>query len=327
MSTVPTGNAAGGPPVTGPTISLEGIDRRCWDRLDRRAYVREYLNAARPVIVQGASLDRRAYVREYLNAARPVIVQGAIDHWPALGKWTPEFFRTHHGSLEVVAEDRPWKLGELIDRILVSTPGNPAPYLHNQLMAKWPPALSADISPMPECTRPNYLESRLFPSRGALTYIEAYIGGCGAKFPTLHYDGLHTHAFLMQLYGVKEYLVFPPDQARYLYPRSDYPSNTSIPDIENVDLSQFPLFAQAQGSRFQLHPGETLFVPGGWWHTARLLTTAITVSINGVSAVNWPDFRRDYIAQVASYSRLKAALKAPYLAALGVLLSFLGAYE
>jgi histone arginine demethylase JMJD6 len=309
MSTV-TLNVGGACPAMGPAIRAGGIDRLRWDRL-----------------------DRRAYVRDYLNASRPVIVQGAIDHWPALGKWTPEFFRTRHGSLEchgsleVVAGGHPWKLGELIERILVSTPGNPAPYLHNQLMAEWPPELSADISPMPECTQPNYLESRLFPSRGVLTYIEAYIGGSGARFPTLHYDGLHTHAFLMQLCGVKEYLVFPPEQSRYFYPRAEKANVTSIPDIEDVDLFRFPLFAQAEGSRFKLHPGETLFVPGGWWHTARILTTAITVSINGVSAVNWPDFRRDYCADLARVSRLKAALKAPYLSALGVLLSFFGDYE
>jgi hypothetical protein len=255
----------------------------------------------------------------------PVIVQGAIEHWPALGKWTPDFFRTRYGSLEVVVDDCRWKLGNLIERILVSTPENPAPYLHNQLMAKWPSELSADISPMPDCTRPNYLESRLFPSRTALTYIEAYIGGRGAKFPNLHYDNLHTHAFLMQLYGVKEYIVFPPDQSRYLYPRATNAGATSIPDIEDVDLARFPLFAQAQGSRFELHPGETLFVPGGWWHTARILTTAITVSINGASAVNWRDFRRDYCAlpDHSSYaSRFKSTLRASYLSALGVLLSF-----
>ena len=93
---------------------------------------------------------------------------------------------------------------------------------------------------------------------------------------------------------MKEYLVFPPDQSRCFYPRANNAGATSIPDIENVDLSRFPLFSQAEGSRFELHPGETLFVPGGWWHTARILTTAITVSINGVSAVKWPDFQRDY---------------------------------
>jgi histone arginine demethylase JMJD6 len=296
--TLPQDNSGESYNATGPTIRTGGIDRVRWDHL-----------------------DRRTYIRKYLNAAKPVIIEGAIDHWPALGKWTPEFFRTHHGSLDVLAEGRQWKLSELIDKILTSSPEKPAPYLHNQLIAKWPGELSRDISPMPACTRPNYLESCLFPSWTALTYIEAYIGGKGAQFPVLHYDGLHTHAFLMQLYGVKQYLAFPPDQAEYLYPRDETNNISRIPDIENVDLSRFPLVAQAQGSRFELRAGETLFVPAGWWHTARLLTTSITTSINGVSAVNWSNFRRDYCAQEARNSRLQATLKAPYLSALGFLLS------
>lgn len=286
--------------ISGPIMHADGIDRRRWDEI-----------------------DHHAYVRNYLNALKPAIVQGAIDYWPALGKWTPEFFRQHYGSLDVGVDGKTWKLGELIDRIVLSTPENPAPYLHNQLMANWPPELSADISPMPDCTRPNFLESRFFPSRVPKTYIEAYIGGAGAKFPTLHYDGLHTHAFLMQLYGKKEYLVFAPDQRRFLYPRSGKESNKSnIPDIENVDLEKFPLSAQAEGMRFELNPGETLFVPAGWWHTARILSTSITISINGANAGNWADFRRDYCATLRS--RLKIALVPPYLSLLGAALSLFG---
>lgn len=295
-------NAAGSGTNAGPTIRAGGIDRKLWDRR-----------------------DRRRYIREYLDSLKPVIVLGAIDHWPARVKWTPTFFKERYGSLDVVVDGLTWKLGELIDRVLGSTPEDPAPYLHNQLMADWPPELLADISPMPECTHPNYLESRLFPSRRSLTYVEAYIGGGGAAFPMVHYDGLHTHAFLMQLYGTKEYLVFPPDQSRFLYPGAgNKASNSGIPDIENVDLSRFPLYAQAEGKRFELHPGETLFVPGGWWHTARILSTSITVSINGVSAANWSDFRRDYCASFAGRSRLKDVLAPAYLSVLGVFLSLIG---
>ncbi|MNC86290.1 hypothetical protein D3C83_19370 [compost metagenome] len=126
----------------------------------------------------------------------------------------------------------------------------------------------------------------------------------------------------MQIYGTKEYLVFAPDQARFLYPRTNVEANkSSIPDIENVDLSRFPLYAGARGTRFELHPGETLFVPAGWWHTARLLTTSITVSINGANAGNWSEFRRDYCAAIARRSRLKRALIEPWLGALGILLT------
>jgi len=295
-------NPASSAATAKPIDRAGGIDRRRW-----------------------SSLGRRAYAREYLDPLKPVIVLGAIDHWPALGKWTPAFFRERYGSLEVTVDGKAWKLGPLIDRILASTPENPAPYLRNQLIASWPGELSSDISPMPECTRPNYLESRLFPSREPLTYVEAYIGGAGAAFPCLHYDNLHTHAFLMQLYGAKEYLVFPPDQSRFLYPLAGIEANKSaIPDIENVDLNRFPLFARAEGVRFELHPGETLFVPASWWHTARILSASITVSINGVNAANFSEFRRDFCPIVARRSGLKAALIAPYLSVLGVFLSCFG---
>ena len=72
---------------------------------------------------------------------------------------------------------------------------------------------------MPECTRPNWLEARRFPSRKPLTYVEAYIEFPGARFPVLHYDGLHTHAFLMQIEGVKEYIALPPELEPFVYRR------------------------------------------------------------------------------------------------------------
>ena len=93
--------------------------------------------------------------------------------------------------------------------------------------------------------------------------MEAYIGGAGAAFPCLHYDNLHTHAFLMQCTAGRN-TFFRPDQSRFLYPLTGIEANKSaLPDIENVDLSRFPLFAQAEGVRLELHPGETLFVPAG----------------------------------------------------------------
>jgi hypothetical protein len=64
-----------------------------------------------------------------------------------------------------------------------------------------------------------------------------------------------------------------------------------------------------------------LFVPAGWWHTARILTTSITVSINGVNAPNWRAFVQDYCADVATASRLKAALLMPYMFMMGNVLS------
>ena len=249
-----------------------------------------------------ASLTRAQFEREYVNPLRPVILTDAISHWGALGKWTPQFFKENYGSLEVEIDGETMVLRDLIDRIEASTPDNPAPYLRNQLLAKWPSELTDDVTPMPECTQPNWLESRVFPSRRPLSSVEVYIGGEGAKFPVLHYDGLHTHAFLMQLHGDKEYLAFSPEQTRFMYPQSGlYPNNSQIGDVLEPDHEKFPLFDQAAGVRFELHAGETLFVPGGWWHTARILSPSVTVSANSVNRANSVAFRNDYCESLAQH--------------------------
>jgi hypothetical protein len=132
----------------------------------------------------------------------------------------------------------------------------------------------------------------------------------------LHYDGLHTHAFLMQLQGVKEYIGFAPDQTPYMYNRSGGPGQpniSEIDDVENWDPRRFPQFGNATGVRFTLHPGETLFMPSGWWHTARILSPSITVSINGANAANWSDFRTDFCRYYMTGRRLPPWVLNAYL--------------
>src|SRR5262245_14662604 len=266
-------------------------------------------------------LSRRDFAREYLvPSPRPVILTDALSGWAAIGKWTPEYFREHYGDFEVTVDGRAMSVRELIALVLASSPERPAPYLRNSLLARWPSELRDDVTPLPRCTEANWLDSPLFPSRQSLIYFELYIGGRGAAFPVLHYDGLHTHAFIMQLYGEKEFLVYPPEQTAFVYPRPEPEANLSqIADIEHADLGRFPLFAQATPTRFTLKAGETLFVPAGWWHTTRLITPTISVSVNSADAANWRAFTHDFCASLAQRrGRLRAAMTSAYLGILGV---------
>ena len=175
-----------------------------------------------------AGLSRERFEREYLRPASA----GDLDRrdrtlaarW---ARWSPQFFKEEYGHLEVEVDGESMALGDLIDRVEASTDDNPAPYLRNQALAEWPPELTADVSPMPDCTRPNWLESRFFPVGRKLASVEVYIGGQGAQFPALHYDGLHTHAFLMQLYGDKEYIAFSPEQTPVPVPDDSIEANKS----------------------------------------------------------------------------------------------------
>src|SRR5581483_9132798 len=114
-------------------------------------------------------------------------------------------------------------------------------------------------------------------------------------------------------------------QEPYLYPGAGSAKNKSrVNDIEHPDLEQFPLFAKATPIRCSLHPGETLFVPAGWWHTARMLSPSITISANTANATNWAQFTQDYGATVSRHrSRTYSYALRLYLYAFGWLAPFL----
>jgi len=265
-----------------------------------------------------SGLTQRAFAAQYLRPQKPVIVTDAIDHWPAKRRWTPAFFREQYGSRRVTVDGVEYQLSQLLDLIERSSPSKPAPYLRNVVIEEWAPELVADIQPLPHHTQPNWFDSRFFPERPSMTSLELYIGGAGATFPTLHFDNLHTHAFLMQLFGTKEYVFYSPDQAPWLYPREGIEANkSSVDDLEHPDLARFPLFARAVAARCVLRAGEMLFVPAGWWHTARIVEPSITVSANTMNASNWKAFISDYDPRSTHRSRKHSALKSAYLRAFG----------
>ena len=184
---------------------------------------------------ESAEIRSARYYRDYVLALKPVITRGAFDHWPARGKWNLHFLRDVHGNLRITIDSNHRKLGEFIDEVLASTPDRPAPYLHNHLMALWPDELRATISPMPDCTRPNWLEDGWFPSRTRLTYTEAYIGGPGARFPVLHYDGL-SHTCVSHANQRREGIcsVPLPDESESLSEGATYPKSMLKTPILNI---------------------------------------------------------------------------------------------
>ncbi len=207
-------------------------------------------------------------------------------------------------------------LGEFIPQVLASTPDAPAPNLTNLPIAQHLPEFLPEIGPLPDFVRPNWAERTLLHprirremQRGSM--LELYLGGPGGNFPVLHSDGLSTHAFLMPIAGVKQYWVWPPEDSAHLYPGAAL--NTSpIRDIKHPDPELYPNFPQARATTFTLHPGELLFVPSRWWHTARILSPSITVSTNVLNESNWHNFTEDMQRNTGAGERV---VKSAYLAA------------
>ena len=256
-------------------------------------------------IERRANLSHREFTEEYLYPNRPVIVTDAIRQWKAVARWTPEFFKTEFRELTFTINDRErgqtgykakgnveYTMERFIDRVLDSTDETPAPYFRNRVLYETFPTLREDIEPLPGYYFPNWLpESFWLPkvqsvfNRGA--QIEIYIGGRGGAFPVLHYDGLASHAFLVQIYGQKKFIIYSPEQKRNMYPVPGQPNISQIADVEHPDLERFPLFGQAEAVSFVLDPGEVLFIPSRWWHATKMLTPCISISTNVVNQSNW----------------------------------------
>jgi hypothetical protein len=260
-------------------------------------------------LVRESGLSYDDFKRRYLNPGQPVILTDAIKDWPALTKWTPEFFANQYGDRTVEIGGRSYALREVVAGVLDPSHSK-TPYMRNKDIDRLIPEATADIEPHPIYCSPNWLDGpfswglhRDF-RKGSW---QLYIGGPGMGFPHLHYDLGRTHAFLMQIYGRKRFMMYAPADTPYLYPWENIPNLSLIEDLDRPDLERFQLFPKAVRYECELGPGDTIFVPGGWWHTTKIEMPCITVSFNIANASNWSAFIREQCRALSPRAKLKRA--------------------
>ena len=155
---------------------------------------------------------------------------------------------------------------------------------------------------------------------------------------SLHIDPLATSAWNTLLVGVKRWVLFPPSAPKALV-KGDYLKQRGedneastyfiriLPRIKEEERRRVREGGELLGMREVMqYPGETIFVPGGWWHAVLNLSDTIAVTQNYVSSVNFPAVwrrtrgGRRKMAQVW-LRRLWASGKWAHLATMGVLLN------
>jgi histone arginine demethylase JMJD6 len=231
-------------------------------------------------------VDRRSglslsdFKRDYLRPLKPVVITDAIDHWEARKLWTFDYFRNQIGSTPIMAyrydkkdeftpgNVREMTLGEYVDGVTTKSLDEFPYYLRDNWRI---------FHVFPELMRqhdePAYFFDwfKLFPEFMRMPYPRIFIGPKGAITP-LHLDVWRTHAWLSQLVGRKRWLLFPPDQAGYLY---NYKVRCEAPDYQ-----AHPLYRQAAPLETVIGPGDTVWVPSGWSHWVESLDASISISYN-----------------------------------------------
>ncbi len=272
------------------------------------------------------ALSVAEFRERFVKPRRPVVLRDAIHAWPARKHWSPSFFRHKHGYRMVTCRgaSSPVRLDDYLESLDASSFEQPAPYLRNlNIQTDWP-ELVPDIVPKVSYSQPDWLSSRLLPSGWPRPrhLNQLFISGKGTRI-SLHYDDWMTHNFVSNIVGEKQFLLFGPDQGCFLYPRKDEYLVSQIPDPYNVDLDAFPLFARARSTQVTIGPGESLFVPCGWWHTTRTLSTCISVSSSFANRDNWNSLVSEihYMRTRANSAKWETSLVCLYLKWVGVVLS------
>lgn len=266
------------------------------------------------------SIERRAklslteFEAVYASRSRPVILTDATDHWPARAKWSFDFFEATFGSKQVRFDKKTWELGPFIRELKADAGTGRMPYLKEVKLDEQFPELRADIREV-ALARNNRLASKLLPRsmRIARGHLAVFIGTRGSGFRTLHWDYSYLHVFISQIVGDKEVILFRNEDAPYLSVSQQNENLSTLPDPFDVDVAQFPEFRRASPTRITIKQGETLFVPGGWWHATYIEHPNIAIAESTLDHHNWKLRANWYLAH---YKR--SGVSAPRRAAMGL---------
>mmetsp|Transcript_57384 Transcript_57384/g.134565 ORF Transcript_57384/g.134565 Transcript_57384/m.134565 type:complete len:425 (-) Transcript_57384:11-1285(-) len=105
----------------------------------------------------------------------------------------------------------------------------------------------------------------------------------------MHQDPLDTSAWNTLICGRKRWLVFPPNTPRSIAKASSVMKAEDDNEAINHFLDLLPRL-RAQGVKaveFVQYPGDTVFIPGGWWHCVVNLDDTVAVTQNYCGRCNF----------------------------------------
>jgi ribosomal protein L16 Arg81 hydroxylase len=238
-------------------------------------------------------LSREEFTERYVRGCRPVVIQGLARDWPALQRWSPQDLKQRFGHLEVEVQAerqadphyelnklqhrRRVRLGHFVDHVLAAGPSNDHYLTANNELLRRPEfaPLLQDIGSLPDYCDAAALERS----------CSFWFGPAGTVTP-LHHDTLML--FHTQVVGRKRWRFVSPLETPRLYNHYDVYSPV---DIDRPDLNRYPDFAQVKVLDVVVEPGETMFLPLGWWHQVSALDLSMSFSFSNPAVPNSFSYR------------------------------------
>ena len=271
-------------------------------------------------VARKKNISYKEFMREHWIPGVPLIFANASDIWNLEGKFTPDWLRENFGDRATLVEGEEYTMNEILDLVEGKDTTRPVPYPCKYVIKDQLPEIVEDLTPLHlGYGQPNWLDSKWFKRGNWGNVDELFIGGPGGQFPYIHYDYYHLSAWITQVYGRKEFTIWPKGQEKYLYPDPEAPWKSLVKDYKEPDLDRFPDLAKTTPITVVVEPGETIFVPFGVWHSARSLETSVAVVVDLLNAQNFPLFLKDVWDFRKEGNKLKAAAITCYAAMAGTI--------
>ena len=207
-------------------------------------------------------IDLREFEKNYLQPQKPVILRGLLKGTKAYDEWDFNYFKKVAGHLQIgVFENREsdldktmkvphrkMKFADYLD-LIATTPTDLRIHLWN--IFKDCPELMNDFE-FPKI-KTQFLKG--FP------YM--FFGGQGSV-ARMHQDIDMSNVFLTQFEGKRRVVLFSPDYSKLLY-RYPFNVHTGV-NVVKPNYERHPGLQHVKGFECYLERGDTLFMPGEYWH-------------------------------------------------------------
>ena len=231
------------------------------------------------------------FIRDYYSKHKPVVLKKGIDHWPALKKWSPQYFADTLGDAQIQVQfDR--ESDALFER-------NSDKYRKSMLMSEFVDMIENDGDSNNYYMTANNTQQNVEAIRPAFEDIGDFGDGyrnlleddiafstyfwMGPKgtFTPLHHD--LTNNMLVQVYGSKKVTLIPAWQVPWIYNDLHVYSEVAFP---KYDLKTHPLMQHITPVEVTIDAGDALFIPIAWWHCVDGLDKSISISFTNFNAPN-----------------------------------------
>jgi hypothetical protein len=245
--------------------------------------------ASAPTLETRSDLPKEKFAQEYRKQLRPVVLEGFVAEWPSVRTWSFEHLAERCGAVQVTVNSYNTKVArtvtfaEFVKLLKGNEENTESPlYLQEWYYQTSAPQLAAD---MPELDIAQYDFRRNLYGEKASTNHQLWLGQRGG-ITRLHRDSYMVDVMHAQIVGTKRWYVMGPKAELRL-------DANGKPDFEALANSP-----DTQLHKFDLKPGDVLYLPANWFHRIELLSNSIGLGRKCLDETNLQTHIRQRMAEL-----------------------------